>query len=64
MSNIENIAIFLNDLADWLEDSVWYEPGDEFDQQLNEIRYRAQTLFDELDDSNENTEVDKDKWWM
>lgn len=64
MTNIENIAIFLNDLADWLEDSVGYESGDEFDHQLNEIRYRAQTLFDELDDSNEDVEMDKDKWWM
>lgn len=48
--DVKNLAEFLNDLADWLEDNVEYEMDDEFDRKLNEIRYRAQDLFDELDE--------------
>lgn len=48
-NKISNFANFLNDLADWLEDNVEYDDDDEFDRKLNDIRYRAQELFDELD---------------
>lgn len=41
-----NIANFLNNLADWLEDNVDYDADDEFDRKLNDIRYRAQDLYD------------------
>lgn len=41
-----NLANFLNNLADWLEDNVEYDADDEFDRKLNEIRYRAQDLYD------------------
>lgn len=45
---IESLANFLNDLADWLEDNVEYDDDDEFDRKLNDIRYRAQDLYDKL----------------
>lgn len=41
-----NLANFLNNLADWLEDNVEYDADDEFDRKLNEIRYRVQDLYD------------------
>lgn len=44
--NLLNLANFLNNLADWLEDNVEYDADDEFDRKLNEIRYRAQDLYD------------------
>lgn len=44
--NILNLANFLNDLADWLEDNVEYDADDEFDRKLNDIRYRAQDLYE------------------
>lgn len=48
-SKISNFANFLNNLADWLEDNVEYDDDDEFDRKLNDIRYRAQDLFDKVD---------------
>lgn len=47
--DLEKWANFLNDLADWLEKNVEHDVDDEFDCKLNEIRYRAQELFDRLD---------------
>lgn len=44
--NLLNLANFLNNLADWLEDNVEYDADDEFDRKLNDIRYRAQDLYD------------------
>lgn len=44
--NLLNLASFLNNLADWLEDNVEYDMDDEFDRKLNDIRYRAQDLYD------------------
>ena len=44
--NFLNLANFLNNLADWLEDNVEYDADDEFDRKLSDIRYRAQDLYD------------------
>lgn len=49
-SKILSFANFLNDLADWLEDNVEYDDDDEFDRKLNDIRYRAEDLFDRFDE--------------
>lgn len=44
--NLLNLANFLNNLADWLEDNVEYDADDEFDRKLSDIRYQAQDLYD------------------
>lgn len=44
--NFLNLANFLNNLADWLEDNIEYDADDEFDRKLSDIRYRAQDLYD------------------
>jgi len=53
VDKIAAIGKFFNDLADWLDENVDYEPDDDFARKLNDIRYNAQALFDEIDKEKE-----------
>ena len=50
LDTIDTAAHFFDYLADWLEENVDHDQGDEFDRKLNDIRLWARDLYAAYDE--------------